>query len=277
EQTFKILTDGSQARKTKAEKEMVLIRTKRNGIPIYIVASLLEMEKFGGGSAGAIFNGINSLFKESAPFAMSPEQYQEKLISSTGRYNGVLTQLKRNRPWLLTIYCANHRIELAVKAAFNINEFQAIKEFYKTNYYLLKNSGRLQSQPTRNSAANTQESTANVCAKIGGLLKKFKSYSFMCTVDVYLDLLEKIAPTSMVFEAEALMPYNVPLAVSRSIMELRGKEDIKTDVEFLDSFIHRYVASENGVITGEFVKAGDKRKRKTNREYINVEFRIDAF
>ena len=108
----------------------------------------------GGGSADAIFNGINSLFKESAPFAMSPEQYQGKLISytadgasvNTGKYNGVLTQLKRNRPWLLTIHCANHRIELSVKAAFNINKFQAIEEFYKTNYYLLKNSGRLQSQ-----------------------------------------------------------------------------------------------------------------------------------
>ena len=85
----------------------------------------------------------------------------------------------------------------------------------------------------------------------------------MCTVDVYLDLLEKIAPTSMVFEAEALMPYDVPLAVSRSIMVLREKEDFGSDVEFLDSFTHRYIASENGVITGEFVKAGDKRRRKT--------------
>ena len=151
---FSILSDGSQARKTKAEKELVLIRTERNGIPVYIVASLLEMEKFGGGNADAIVNGINSLFAESAPYAMSPEQYQGKLISctadgasvNTGRYNGVLTQLKRNRPWLLTIHCANHRIELAVKSAFNIPEFQAIEDFYRTNYYLLKNSGKLQGQ-----------------------------------------------------------------------------------------------------------------------------------
>ena len=40
-----ILTDGSQARKTKSEKKMVLIRSERNGIPVYFVASLLEMSE----------------------------------------------------------------------------------------------------------------------------------------------------------------------------------------------------------------------------------------
>ena len=260
---FSILTDGSQARKTKAGKELVLIRTERNGIPIYIVASLLEMEKFGGGNADAIVKGIKSVFEKPAPFGMSPNQFQGKLISctadgasvNTGKYNGVLTQLKQDHPWLITIHCANDRIELAVKSAFDIPEFQAIKDFHKTNYNLLKNSGKLQSQVfecasslgidyyrlpkihgTRfvkhrrggfktlletwpaytlayeNAVANTQESSANVRTKISGLLKKFKSYSFMCTVDVYLDLLEKIGPCSLVFEAESLMPYEIPLA-----------------------------------------------------------------
>ena len=112
------------------------------------------MEKFGGGNADAIVKGINSVFEESGPFAMLPEQFQGKLISctaditsvNTGKYNGVLTQLKRERPWLITIHCANHRIELAAKSAFHISEFQANGEFYKTNYYLLKNSEKLQSQ-----------------------------------------------------------------------------------------------------------------------------------
>ena len=99
---FSILSDGSQAWKTICEKELVLIRTERNGIPVYIVASLLEMEKFGGVNADAIVSGINSLFDESGPYNMTPEDYEGKLISSTadgasvntGIYNGVLTQLR---------------------------------------------------------------------------------------------------------------------------------------------------------------------------------------
>ena len=80
---FPILSDGSQARKTKSEKELVLICTERNGIPVYIVASLLEMEKFGGGSADAIVKGINSLFEETGPFELSNEEYRGKLVSCT--------------------------------------------------------------------------------------------------------------------------------------------------------------------------------------------------
>ena len=325
---FSILSDGSQARKTKAEKELVLIRTERNGIPVYIVASLLEMEKFGGGNANAIVKGINSLFNESGPYRMSPEDYEGKLVSSTadgasvntGKYNGVLTQLKRNRPWLLTIHCANHRIELAVKSAFDIPEFAAVEEFYKTNYYLLKNSGKLKSllkecatslgihyyelpkiHGTRfvnhrcrgfknlletwpvyttayEDAVANGEFTPTTRAKISGLLKKFKSYSFLCILDVYLDLLEQIAPTSLVFEAESLMPYEVPVAVSRAVMQLNEKQDeIGTEDEFLDSYVARFVIQENGRAKGEFTKAGDKRKKRHNREYISVEFDLDDF
>ena len=126
-----------------------------------------------------------------------------------------------------------------------------------------------------NAVANTQESSVNVRAKISGLLKKFKSYSFMCTVHVYLDLLEKIGPSSLVFEAESLMPYEIPLAVSRTVMELREKEQ-DIGIEY-DSYVHRYNASESGVITGEFAKAGDKRKKSDNRECIKVEFQMDVF
>lgn len=58
-----ILSDGSQARKTGKEKELVLVRCERNGIPTYMVLSLLEMQEFGGVGADAIVRGINSLFE----------------------------------------------------------------------------------------------------------------------------------------------------------------------------------------------------------------------
>ena len=41
--------------------ELVLIRRERNGTPVYIIASVLEMEKFGDGNGNAIVKGINSL------------------------------------------------------------------------------------------------------------------------------------------------------------------------------------------------------------------------
>ena len=38
-----ILSDGSQARKVKSEKELILTRVVKNGAPVYLVSSLLEM------------------------------------------------------------------------------------------------------------------------------------------------------------------------------------------------------------------------------------------
>ena len=49
-----VLTDGSQARKTKDDKEMVMVRIERNGSPCYLVASLMEMSQWGGTGAEAL-------------------------------------------------------------------------------------------------------------------------------------------------------------------------------------------------------------------------------
>ena len=43
-----ILSDGSQARKAKSVEEMAMVRFERNGLPCYIMASLLEMSDLGG-------------------------------------------------------------------------------------------------------------------------------------------------------------------------------------------------------------------------------------
>ena len=40
-----ILSDGSQARKVKSEKELVLTHVIKNGVPTYLVSSLLEMSR----------------------------------------------------------------------------------------------------------------------------------------------------------------------------------------------------------------------------------------
>ncbi len=107
-----LLSDGSQARKTGKEKELVLIRCERNGIPTYIVLSLLEMQQFGGTNADAIKKAIDSLFQNPSIFDIPEEYYRKCQVSCTadgasvnmGKYSGVLTQMKNQRPWLLNIH-----------------------------------------------------------------------------------------------------------------------------------------------------------------------------
>ena len=56
---FILLSNGSEARKTGSDKELVLIRIERDGIPVYITLSLLEMSDFGGTDAASLKEGID--------------------------------------------------------------------------------------------------------------------------------------------------------------------------------------------------------------------------
>ncbi|XP_065677699.1 zinc finger protein 862-like [Hydra vulgaris] len=170
---FSILSDGSRARKTGKEKELVLVRTERNGIPIYMVTELLEMSQLGGSDSNSVTAGINSVFEsDNSFFKISTEDYIKKLVSATadganvnfGIENGAL---EKSRKWLLKIYCINHRIELAIKDTFkDVTEFIKIEEFYLSNYYLLRNSGKLKSEVE--AAAKAIGITFYILPKISG-------------------------------------------------------------------------------------------------------------
>ena len=156
-----ILSDGSQARKTNDEKELVLVRVERNGVPIYFVVSLLEMACLGGGNSDSIKAAIDSIFQQGSeengnqngPIPLA--DYREKVVSATadganvnmGIYSGVLTQMKQERDWLVIIHCANHRLELALKDG--VKQFQPFREidsFYIDLWSLCKNSGKLKAE-----------------------------------------------------------------------------------------------------------------------------------
>ena len=100
-----MLSDGSQARKTNEEKELALLRIEKEGIPVYLVASLLEMADFGGTNAHPLKNVFNDT--ENVPLA----DCETKLVTATsvganvnlGVYNGALIQLAHERLWLLYI------------------------------------------------------------------------------------------------------------------------------------------------------------------------------
>ena len=59
-----LLSDGSQARKTKEDKELILTRITKNGTPIYLLVDLLNMSEFGGTDADSIKEAMDGVFDE---------------------------------------------------------------------------------------------------------------------------------------------------------------------------------------------------------------------
>ncbi|XP_065654267.1 uncharacterized protein LOC136080862 [Hydra vulgaris] len=136
---FSILSNGSQARKTKDEKELIIVRVECEGTPACFVVSLLDMNSLGGMSANTIKKAIDSIFIETCSVPLTALANKYKLVSATadgacvnfGIYNGVLTQLKKDRMWLIKIHCVNHRLELAIKDAVkDISQYKECESFF---------------------------------------------------------------------------------------------------------------------------------------------------
>ena len=56
-----------------------------------------------------------------------------------GKHIGMMTMLKEEVPWLLSVHCFAHRLELAAADAFS-GIFGEIDDFLKDLYYIFKNS-----------------------------------------------------------------------------------------------------------------------------------------
>ncbi|XP_065662451.1 zinc finger protein 862-like [Hydra vulgaris] len=145
---FSILSDGSQARKTKDEKELLLVHVEREGTPACFVVSLLDMNSLAGMNANTIKKAIDSIFFETGSVPLTVSAYNYKLVSATadgtcvnfGIYNGVLTQLNKDKMWLIKIHCVNHRIELAIKDAVkDISQYKECERFYISIFNLFHN------------------------------------------------------------------------------------------------------------------------------------------
>ena len=150
-----VLSDGSQARKTKEDKELLFARVVKNGSPTYMLLTLLNMSEYGGTDANSIKSAIDGVFDaECGDIKLTEGEYRRKLISSTadgasvnfGAFQGVLTQLAENRDWLIKIHCVNHRVELAAKKVINESVFTDVEQFYLSIYFFLNNSGRFHSE-----------------------------------------------------------------------------------------------------------------------------------
>ena len=109
--------------------------------------------RFGGTDADSIKSGIDHVYRNI--YKMPEDDYTNKVISATsdgasvntGIYRGVLTQLKFDRDWLVSMHCVNHRIELGVKEAFGAEPlFDEVDEFYIGIFYYLKQSGAVKAE-----------------------------------------------------------------------------------------------------------------------------------
>ena len=143
-------SNGSQVRETNDKKELVLLRIEKEGVPVYLVASLSEMADFGGTDAHSLKNALDNVFNDTENLPLA--DYETKLVSATsdwpnvnlGVYNGILTQFAHEQPWLVTVHCVNHQLELAMKDTISqIIDYQEYDRFYTTIFYLFKNLGKL--------------------------------------------------------------------------------------------------------------------------------------
>lgn len=134
-----LVSDGSQAWKTSKEKELNLIRTKRDGNPTWWVVSSKCCD-FGMATAHTIIDEINSIFHDKKnKLYMSSDEFQSKVVTATAdranvnfrQYFWVLSQLKEDGPLMLKIHCINHRVELNVKISFLHSLLDHGDKFYK--------------------------------------------------------------------------------------------------------------------------------------------------
>ena len=99
------LCDGSQARKTRSEKELIMIRVHYRGTLVVMVVTLAEMQTYGGGDAASLVKAL----KDALDAAMPIPSWRKKLVSVTtdgasvnfGELSGFLTRLAVELPWLI--------------------------------------------------------------------------------------------------------------------------------------------------------------------------------
>lgn len=323
--SFGILTDGSQARKTSQEFELVLIRVVRGGIPLYYCVSLADMDAWGDANADNLKLAIDDVFEKlSIP---TDDCYIKKMVCATsdgasvntGKYNGLLVQLQRSqRPWLIYMHCVSHRLELALKDSL-LKEmyFSRAKDLMVTIFYLFMQSGKMKRkfhsmaklqgvtvynfpkvhgarfinhqrrglqvllhnwgvliQLLEHCIASPEGSYRANKPKLKGILKKLKSFRFLCHCSFYLHLLDNISHFSLALERGDVNIFEIPMLLETTTSAnselLVSATDYVTCLK--ETGIH-VTLKENGEVdklTWSLPKIGHKRKHSDNREFVDV-------
>jgi hypothetical protein len=86
---------------------------------------------------------------------------------------------------------------------------------------------------------------AETKAKIRGLLSRLQSYKFLCKVCSYIDILDAVGPSSLVFEGDGVMPYEIAGSLEQTYCGLSELvENTGTAGELPDSYIGKFKFDE---------------------------------
>ena len=126
-----MLSDGSKARKTGNEKELVLAWVEKNGIPVYIVAALLEMPDFSVTNAILLKEILDSVFETTN---ISLLDHQTKLTCAT--VDGANMNNKREQTLTRNNTLCKSQVQVGTKrCCWGNSEFRKVWQVFQ-KYFL---------------------------------------------------------------------------------------------------------------------------------------------
>lgn len=137
---YSVLNDGSTDSSV-TEQELVYALFLEDGFPR---VKFLSIESVASADAAGILESIKESFTR---LGITP--FTDRIVGlnvdgasvNTGKFTGLGARIKVNAPWLQVIHCFNHRLELAIKDAFEgVAAYASINEFITKLYYLYQQS-----------------------------------------------------------------------------------------------------------------------------------------
>ena len=121
-------------------KECVYLLFSKSGKPLL---KFLSIEAANHANAEGIFECIKTAFEQ-----IGILDFQKRIMGlnvdgasvNTRVHNGVGVLMQADLPWLQVIHCFNHCLELAIKDAFQNDNFNKIDEMLMKFYYLYQKS-----------------------------------------------------------------------------------------------------------------------------------------
>ena len=137
---YSVLNDGSTDSSV-TEQELVYALFLVDGFP---QVKFLSIESVSSADAAGILESIKESFHR---LGITP--FTNRIVGlnvdgasvNTGKFTGLGSKIKVNAPWLQVIHCFSHRLELAIKDAFEgVKAYESINEFVTKLYYLYQQS-----------------------------------------------------------------------------------------------------------------------------------------
>ena len=137
---------GASTDRSNSEKEIAMVRVLVNYYPRIKFLKLVEPPNT---KATGIFQAIGNAFED---FGFTESKHTKKMLGfgsdganvMMGERQGVISLLKEegHAPWVLSVWCLAHRLELAVKDCFKDTYMDAVTEVLTLVYYFYKGSAK---------------------------------------------------------------------------------------------------------------------------------------